>query len=66
MNKRIAKKWYKAALIQMATSIKDGVSVSVINQVFVDKNGKECSPDTEGGRLIMLRRPKIVYNKKAK
>ena len=30
MNKRIAKKRYKAALKQMATSIKDGVSVSVI------------------------------------
>ena len=66
MNKLIAKKRYKAALKQIETTINDGVSVSVINQVFVDKNGKECSPDTEGGRLIMLRRPKIVYKKHEK
>lgn len=48
----------------MKTSTKDGYTVSIINQIFVDKNGKICSSETEGARLITLRRPKIVYNKK--
>lgn len=63
MNRRIAKKKYKAALQQMTTSVKDGVTVSVVNQIFVDKNGKECSAETEGARLIMLKRPRISYQK---
>lgn len=29
----------------METARKDGISVSIINQVFVDENGKECSPE---------------------
>ena len=57
MNRRIAKKKYKTAMELMKTSTKDGYTVSIINQIFVDKNG------TEGARLITLRRPKIVYNK---
>ena len=64
MNRRIAKKKYKAAMELMKTSTKDGYTVSIINQIFVDKNGKICSSETEGARLITLRRPKIVYNKK--
>ena len=63
MNRRIAKKKYKAAMELMKTSTKDGYTVSIINQIFVDKNGKRCSSETEGARLITLRRPKIVYNK---
>lgn len=63
MNKRIAKKKYKEALEKSQTSAKNGISVSIVNQIFVDQNGKECSPETEGARLIMLRRPRIVYSK---
>ena len=63
MNRRIAKKKYKAAMELMKTSTKDGYTVSIINQIFVDKNGKRCSSETEGARLSTLRRPKIVYNK---
>lgn len=63
MNRRIAKRKYKAARELMKTSAKDGYTVSIINQIFVDKNGKRCSSETEGTRLITLRRTKIVYNK---
>lgn len=63
MNRRIAKKKYKAALKKMETSAKDGITVSVVNQIFVDKNGKKCSFETEGARLIILKRPRISYKK---
>lgn len=63
MNKRIAKKNYKKALQTMEAVRKDGVSVSIINQVFVDKNGKECNPEDKGARLITLKRPRIKYIK---
>ena len=63
MNKRIAKKKYKKALQTMETARKDGISVSIINQVFVDENGKECSPEDKGARMIILKRPRIKYTK---
>ena len=63
MNRRIAKKKYKNALERMKTARKDGLSISIINQVFVNENGKECSPSDKGARLITLRRPRIKYTK---
>lgn len=47
----------------MKTARKDGLSISIINQVFVNENGKECSPLDKGARLITLRRPRIQYTK---
>ena len=61
MNKRIAKKKYKKALDVMNTSRRTGTRVLIINQAFVDKNGKPCNPQDEGSRFITFKRPKIQY-----
>lgn len=61
MNKRIAKKKYKKALEVMKTSKKTGIGVAIINQIAVDKNGKQCDAMEKGSRIITLKRPKIQY-----
>lgn len=61
MNKRIAKKKYKKALEVMKTSRKTGIGVAIINQIAVDKNGKQCDVMEKGSRIITLKRPKIQY-----
>lgn len=58
-----ARSYDKKALQTMETARKDGISVSIINQVFVDENGKECSPEDKGARMIILKRPRIKYTK---
>ena len=66
MNKRQGKKRYKKALEIMRTSRKTGIGVTIINHVFVDKNGKQCvamDAMKKGSRMIMLKRPKIQYYK---
>lgn len=66
MNKRQAKKRYKKALHDMKTGRKRGISVSIINHGYVDKNGKDCSHATEGARLIYFKRPRITYYRSVK
>ena len=61
MNKRIAKKKYKKALEAMKTSKKTGIGVAIINQIAVDKSGKQCDAMEKGSRIITLKRPKIQY-----
>ena len=62
MNKRIAKKKLKQALAAMETGRKDGFSVMIKTQAYVDQNGKECDPlETPNARYLHLRRPKIQY-----
>lgn len=63
MNKRIAKKKYKQALEARRTARKTGISVMIINQIFVDENGKPCDAMKKGSRLITLKRPMIRYIK---
>ena len=63
MNKRIAKKKYKQALEARKTARKMGISVVIINQMIVDKNGKPCDAQEKGSRWITLKRPKIRYIK---
>lgn len=63
MNKRIVKKKYKKALEAIKTSRKTGVAVVIINQIFVDENGKPCDAMKKGSRIITLKRPKIQYIK---
>lgn len=67
MNKRIAKKKLKKVMSIMTHGSKNGVSVIIKNQAYVDKNGKECNPlENPGGRFILLKRPKIQYFRKKK
>lgn len=61
MNKRIAKKKYKKALELMKNGRETGITVTIINQIYVDENGKTCNPQDKGSRLITLKRPKITY-----
>jgi len=63
MNKRQAKKNYKKALQIMKTSHQTGLGVKIINQAFVDKNGKMCDAMESDSRFITLKRPKIQYFK---
>ena len=63
MNKRIAKKKYKKALESIKDLSRKGVSISIMNQAFVDKNGKPCNPEDEGSRFITFKRPQIKYIK---
>lgn len=62
MNKRIAKKNLKKAFKEMESGRRDGLSIIVKTQAYVDKNGKECDPlETPNARFIQLKRPKIQY-----
>lgn len=61
MNKRQAKKRYKKAVEFLKAARKEGVGVSITNQIYVDENGKKCDAPQKGGRLIMLKRPQIRY-----
>lgn len=63
MNKRQSKKRYKKALELMKAGRKAGVGVSIINQIYVDGNGKKCDSPQKDGYLIMLKRPQIRYFK---
>lgn len=47
----------------MKNARKNGTSVAIITQVFVDEKGKEVPFGTEGGRLVLLKRPRIVYTR---
>lgn len=66
MNKRQSKKRYKKALELIKAGRKADVSVSIINQIYVDGNGKKCDFPQKDGRLIMLKRPQIRYFKHTK
>lgn len=46
----------------MESGRRDGLSIIVKTQAYVDKNGKECDPlETPNARFIQLKRPKIQY-----
>lgn len=62
MNKRIAKKKNKRAVEIMKDPKAHGLAaVMIINQVCVDKNGQPCDPMQPDARMIILKRPKIIY-----
>lgn len=62
MNKRIAKKRYKKAVEIMRTHKEYGLSaVMIITQICCDENGKPCDPMQPDARMIILKRPKIIY-----
>ena len=62
MNKRQAKKNYKNAIQDIKDGRKRGISITIINQEIVDKEGHHCNPSepkTEDAHLIRLKRPII-------
>ena len=62
MNKRIAKKKYKKAVEIMKNPKAYGrAAVMIVNQVCVDANGRPCDPMQPDARMIILKRPKIIY-----
>lgn len=61
MTRRVTKKRYKKTLDAMKRPIPGMSAVMIINQAYVDKNGKVCSPMQKGARFITLKRPKIQY-----
>ena len=61
MTKRIAKKRYKKALSAMKHPIPGMSAVMIINQTYVDKNGKTCDPMQEDARFITIKRPRIQH-----
>ena len=69
MNKRQAKKRYNKALdfTRNPNKYKDKYSaVSIVNHIFVDKNGKKCKPRQSLGmvsRMVLLKRPDIKFYK---
>lgn len=54
MTRRVAKKRYKKALDAMKRPMPGMSAVMIINQAYVDKNGKVCSPMQKGARFITL------------
>lgn len=69
MNIRQAKKRYTKALdfTQNPNKYKNKFSaVSIVNHIFVDKNGRECQQRLSFGmvsRMVMLNRPRIKFYK---
>lgn len=62
MNKRIAKKKYKKAVEIMKNPKEYGLSAAmIITQICCDENGQPCDPMQPDARMILLKRPKIIY-----
>lgn len=68
MNKRIAKKKYKKAVEIMKNPKAHGLAaVMIVNQACVDTNGQPCdSMENPNSRMILLKRPKIIYQSSLK
>lgn len=62
MNKRVTKKKYKKAVEIMKDPKAHGLAaVMIITQICCDENGKPCDPMQPDARMIILKRPKIIY-----
>ena len=63
MNKRQAKKQYKKTVKLIKTGRSKGISVTIINNGFIDKNGKLCDSEDKDARFITFKYPKIYRTK---
>ncbi len=60
MNKRQSKKKMDKLFNVMMNARKNNTGVMVRSQIFVDLNGKECTPMEKGARFRKVR-PQISY-----